>query len=192
MVLAPMRYKDYVWPHNPETYRITYERAAVVHKVPFGRYYLQDLGMGCRVMTGEGVFCGEDAYEQFKKLATVFYQDGPGLLVHPVWMSTKALFTGLSLAQEPRRDFVRYTFEFREDVALYRDAAQIVEPAPQVQQGSEMTAGAPSEQWYTVVRGDTLWAIARRHDLSLQQLLALNPGIKNPNLIFVGDEVRVR
>ena len=38
MELSPMRYKDYVWPHNPEVYTITYERKVAVHKVPFGRY----------------------------------------------------------------------------------------------------------------------------------------------------------
>lgn len=187
MVLVPMRYKDYVWPYNPETYRITYERAAAVHKVPFGRYYLQDLGMGCRVMSGEGVFCGEGAYDEFKRLATVFYDDGPGLLVHPVWMGTNVLFTKLSLAQEPRRDFVRYTFEFREDVGLYTATPQVA-AAPAAGSGS---TGTGTAQYYTVVRGDTLWAIARRHGMTLQQLLALNPGIKNPNLIYVGQKVCV-
>ena len=38
MRLTPMRYKDYIWPHNPATYSITYERQVAVHKVPFGRY----------------------------------------------------------------------------------------------------------------------------------------------------------
>ena len=54
MLLTPMRYKDYVWPHNPATYSITYERQVALHKVPFGRYYMQDLGQSCRVMRGEG------------------------------------------------------------------------------------------------------------------------------------------
>ena len=44
---------------------------------------------------------------------------------------------------------------------------------------------------YRVEQGDTLWEIARRFGLSLETLIALNPQIKNPNLIHVGDEVRV-
>ena len=83
MRLTPMRYKDYIWPHNPATYSITYERQVAVHKVPFGRYYMQDLGLGRRVMRGRGEFAGRDAYEEFKRLATVFYGTGPGLLIHP-------------------------------------------------------------------------------------------------------------
>ena len=52
MNLAPMRYKDYVWPHNPETYTISFKRQVAVAKVPFGRYGMQDLGMSYRVMEG--------------------------------------------------------------------------------------------------------------------------------------------
>ena len=104
MLLAPMRYKDYIWPHNPATYSITYERQVAVHKVPFGRYCMQDLGMSCRVMRGQGEFSGKDAYEEFKKLASVFYSEGPGLLIHPLWQISNAYFTSLKLEQEPLPD----------------------------------------------------------------------------------------
>ena len=46
---------------------------------------MQDLGLGRRVMKGEGEFYGAGAYEEFKKLASVFYHSGPGTLIHPVW-----------------------------------------------------------------------------------------------------------
>ena len=42
--LQPMRYKDYTWPHNPETYTVEYRRQVVAHKVPMGGWVLQDLG----------------------------------------------------------------------------------------------------------------------------------------------------
>ena len=97
-----MRYKDYVWPHNPRTYTIDYERRMAAQKVPFGRYHLQDLGLTRRVMKGEGEFVGPTAYEEFKKLASVFYQSGPGPLIHPVWQAAEVYFVELSLRQEPR------------------------------------------------------------------------------------------
>lgn len=112
MNLAPMRYKDYVWPHNPETYTISFKRQVAVAKVPFGRYGMQDLGMSCRVMEGEGVFAGKGAYDEFKKLASVFYQGGPGLLIHPVWQASQAYFVLLELAQQPLENYVRYRFVF--------------------------------------------------------------------------------
>lgn len=48
------------------------------------------------------------------------------------------------------------------------------------------------KKYYKVVRGNTLSGIAKRFGLSLQEILALNPDIKNPNLILVGQLIRVR
>ena len=50
---------------------------------------------------------------------------------------------------------------------------------------------APKE-YYKVVRGDTLSGIAKRYGLSLAEILVLNPDIKNPNLILVGQLIRVK
>ena len=184
-----MRYKDYVWPHNPRVYTIDYQRTMGERKVPFGRYFLQDLGPAKRIMRGEGEFVGQEAYQEFKKLATVFYQDGPGLLVHPVWQTSNAYFVELSLKQVPRADYVRYTFAFWE--GFQGHSAEIwVETAPETE--SARTESGTEGLWHTVRRGETLWGIARDNGLSLTALIALNPQIKNPNLIRVGEEVRLR
>ncbi len=187
MLLTPMRYKDYIWPHNPSTYSITYERQVAVHKVPFGRYCTQDLGMTCRIMRGEGEFAGEGAYDEFKRLATVFYGGGPGLLIHPVWQVSNAYFTALRLEQEPLPDYVHYSFEFRERFDGYSEELQKLEV-----QGDAPTAPAASaapQTVHTVAGGDTLWGISLRYGVELKDLLSANPAIKNPNFIRVGDEV---
>ena len=137
MALTPMQYKSYVWPHNPRTYRITYQRQVAVQKVPFGRYALQNLGLTRRVMEGEGEFFGPEAYDEFRKLASVFYQEGPGMLIHPVWQSANVYFVGLALAQEPKQDYVRYTFTFWEDESRYRQKLVPV--------GQKKTTGAVSK-----------------------------------------------
>ena len=47
--------------------------------------------------------------------------------------------------------------------------------------------------WYIVRRGDNLTTIAKKHGFkSYKDLLKLNPGIKNPNLIFVGQYIRIK
>ena len=53
----------------------------------------------------------------------------------------------------------------------------------------EETVSVPIE--YIVVKGDTLGKIARRNHMSLSALLALNPQIKNPNLIRPGQKIVV-
>ena len=187
MRLTPMRYKDYIWPHNPATYSITYERQVAVHKVPFGRYCMQDLGLGCRIMRGQGEFSGKDAYGEFKRLASIFYSGGPGLLIHPLWQISNAYFTSLKLEQDPRPDYVRYSFEFRERYDGYNEELSALGSSG----GASTAAGksARQENVCVVVSGDTLWGIARRWDMPLESLLKANPGIKNPNLISPGDKV---
>lgn len=184
-MLAPMRYKNFTWPHNPKTYSISYERQTAVHKVPMGIYTMEDLGRTCRVMRGEGEFFGPGAYDTFKKLATVFYDNGPGTLFHPVWMTTSAYFTDLRLTQEPREDYVAYAFAFREGFSGYGGMQKISPSAAEDVAEGEKT-------YHTVVSGDTLWAIGRKYGVTLAQILALNPEISNPNRIQVGQKVRVR
>ena len=183
--LTPMRYKSYTWPHNPMVYSIDYERKMAVHKVPFGLYHLQDLGRTRRVMEGEGEFFGPEAYDEFRKLASVFYQEGPGMLIHPVWQSANVYFVGLALAQEPKQDYVRYTFTFWEDENRYRQKLVPV--------GQKKTPGAVSKaEYHTVTQGETLWGIAQSRGMSLGELLVLNPQLKNPNRISAGQRLRVK
>lgn len=184
-----MRYKDYVWPHNPRVYTIEYKRTMGARKVPFGRYHLQDLGPAQRVMRGEGEFVGEGAYGEFKKLATVFYAGGPGLLLHPVWQTSNAYFVELSLRQEPRADYVGYSFAFWEGYDGHSTGVQVTGGGGEPETGP--AAGTAGERRHTVRQGETLWGIARDYGLSLTELIALNPQIKNPNLILAGEEVRL-
>ena len=43
---------------------------------------------------------------------------------------------------------------------------------------------------YTVVRGDTLWAIARRYNTTVDELVKLN-NIKNRDLIYIGQRIKI-
>ena len=102
MKLSSMRYKNYTWPHNPKTFVVEYRRQIAAQKVPMGGCVLQDLGVNCRILRGEGEFAGPDAYEEFEALADVFRQEGPGMLVHPVWRTDRAYFVSLSVTEEPK------------------------------------------------------------------------------------------
>ena len=58
--------------------------------------------------------------------------------------------------------------------------------------GSSVVSAAPSQNTvtYTVQRGDTLYSIARRHGVSLWDIVSAN-GITNPNLIYPGQQLTI-
>ena len=176
-MLSAMRFKDFTWPHNPRTFRVLWRRRVCVLDAPGGRYRVQDLGLTCRVLRGEGEFCGPTAYADFERLQRVFLDEGAGTLVHPLWHSQSVYFTRLELTQEPRQDYVAYAFEFTETGD--GDA------------GQRKSVRALPEERYTLAPGDTAWSVAARFGLDTAALLALNPGISNPNELRPGQEVRV-
>lgn len=190
MILTPMRYKGYTWPHNPRVYTIDYGRTMVANKVPNGLYHLQDLDRTQRVMRGEGEFVGKKAYAQFGQLANVFYQGGSGMLIHPLWQASDAYFVSLKLEMEPRPDYVRYSFEFWETSGRYTGMPKKV-ASTAVTDSGQGTATVSTSRYHRVARGDTLWSIAKQYGVDFAALIGLNPQIKNPNLIYVGNEVRV-
>jgi LysM repeat protein len=57
------------------------------------------------------------------------------------------------------------------------DASAFIRPVP------------PQAISYTVRRGDTLNSIARRHNVTVAEILSINPQIANPNRIAVGQQI---
>ena len=54
----------------------------------------------------------------------------------------------------------------------------------------EAAKGIP--EGYSIQKGDTLSAVARKNNMSLGQLLKLNPQITDPDKIFVGDKINLQ
>lgn len=174
-----MRYKTFIWPHNPRTFSLTLQRQTAVQKLPGGSFVTQDLGRTCRVMTGEGEFCGLGAYDTFKQLAAVFATEGPGILMHPQWLGASVYFTRLQLQQEPRADYVAYRFEFTEAGDTLHNMLTY----------QELTVSKPTS--YIVSEGETIWSLGQRLGLDTAQLLQYNPALANPNDLKSGQVVKI-
>jgi len=54
------------------------------------------------------------------------------------------------------------------------------------------TASVPSGDTYVVVAGDAMWKIAKKFNMTLDQLKAFNPQIKNISMIKVGEKINVK
>lgn len=106
-----LSYKTFVWPNNPHTYREEYVRQPQ-YSTSGGVTAFDGMGDMKRIITGSGVFFGEGAFESFRDLAKLFEDGKAGNLEHPVWGIRYCYFTGLKLTQEPKDNYVSYTFEF--------------------------------------------------------------------------------
>ena len=106
-----LRYKTFVWPQNPHTYQEICTRDPQ-YITENGVAYFDGMSERKRVITGSGVFYGEGAFNQFKKLAALFEETTTGNLEHPIWGIRYCYFTRLELTQEPKEDCVSYRFTF--------------------------------------------------------------------------------
>jgi LysM repeat protein len=70
---------------------------------------------------------------------------------------------------------------------LYAQSGDSAATSHAISQGGEQITTTV----YVVRRGDTLWVIARRYNTTVATLLRLNPQIRNPNRLFVGQRIRV-
>ena len=63
--------------------------------------------------------------------------------------------------------------------------------AEQVNGRLEVPAEHSPVIYYTVVKGDTLSKISQRYNVSVSRIMELNPAITNPNMIRVGQKIRL-
>lgn len=211
MNLTSMKFKGYAWPHNPRIYSIAATRSVANHKIPGGGWYSREMGEGLRVVTGEGEFTGDNAYERFKELYSLFSEGGKGQLVHPIWRTMTAHFTALSLVQEPRADYVYYKFTFTE---CGMDADTSVSPvALDSASGSQSVSASLKYQvfcvnstaayrklvasrsglcrYHTMKRGQTIFTICGLYGIGYARLIELNPFMRNPHEMVAGYVVRI-
>lgn len=110
--MTSMRFKTFVWPENPQTYREELLRSPVYQRATDGTMQFQGLSPLHRTITGAGAFTGPQAYTQFQALRALLDETTAGLLTHLVWQGGQVFFTELRLTQGPQPEYVAYEFTF--------------------------------------------------------------------------------
>jgi LysM repeat protein len=109
---------------------------------------------------------------------------GSGGIPRPLGIALVILFAGVALFAAP---FVlRGIGGGGEEASPSPTAAASTDPTPTPLPTAEPS---PEEVVYIVKRGDTLLKIANRFDITVDEILAANPQIKNANQIAIGDEI---
>jgi uncharacterized YkwD family protein len=57
--------------------------------------------------------------------------------------------------------------------------------------GQKITIPSTKAVTYTIQKGDTMYAIAKRYEISYAELLKANPNITNPAMIYVGQKITI-
>lgn len=192
MSLSPLRYKSFIWSVNPRSCELRLEKKMALLKVPYGAATAENLGASVKVFKGEGEFFGQGAYAEFLKLAAVFEEDSPGILIHPLFTLPSAHFVSLTLAQKPLPDYVAYSFEFW-DASTLSPAGKMPLSASAGENPVTVISKAEASAVYRTMRqGETLWSVSNLTGVAPEEIMALNPHIKNPSLIPAGTRLRIR
>ncbi len=113
----------------------------------------------------------------------------PDLAAYPLWIAQYGVDSP-DLAFTPWRAYTGWQFTDQGRVnGVTGDVDRDVFTDGILLTDGELTPPAP-ERTYTVRRGDTLWALARRYHTTVSELVRLN-NIKNPDLIYVGQVLRL-
>ncbi len=111
--MATLKFKDFTWPNDPETYAESAVREAQ-YSTQSGTTTYTGMSSLLRTIRGSGAFLGATARDTMKTLVDLAEQTTPGNLIHPVWGSRYCYLTKLELEQDCRTDLVRYSFVFTE------------------------------------------------------------------------------
>lgn len=113
---SKFRFKGYEFKCNPQTFTISCERNIAEFVSPFSQTTVQEVGVGTRSLSGEGVIFGDDVLKQYDALNSLFLSDGAGTLFIPGYKPFRAFFAKLSVTARPAPNLLYYSFKFIEQV----------------------------------------------------------------------------
>ncbi len=172
MLNSMIRFKGYVFEHNPKTLKITSKKNIVSQSVLGEKSDVFESGDNSRVVTGEGSISGVDCIYKFLKLFKIKEEKGSGILSLPNTKPFYAFFESLEFSADPTPELISYKFVFRED-------------------SSKPLSKITSEVYYNLSADEDLWDVSRKFDTPIEALVSLNPQLKRTDDVEEGSRVRI-
>lgn len=173
MNLELIRYKNYVWKNNPRQIKIIHNRNVQEVSVPYSHGVVRDYGERARVIRGVGEFFGEKCIDEFEKLRAIQQEGGKGYLTLPMVKPFLAIFRLLELEENPTPKLLKYSFEFVEYISSHKSDSCYV------------------KRYHVVQKGENLWDVSNKYNVSVENLLDLNLHIKRPDNLILGEKVKI-
>lgn len=168
-----MRFMGHTLHHNPHTLQVISNGNILQYCIPDFAELTESMGNKATVVKGEGVFYGENAFDQFMELKQLAKYRKAGVLsvggINPFY----AYLSELRLKCTPVDDYVEYSFTFIESADYkYKE-----------------NSTAPTK--YTVKQTEDLWDISCKLNIPIERLIKLNPQLKNTYDISEGDVISI-
>ena len=169
-----MRFLGFTLHHNPSKIEVSDVSELSENLIIGGLPFVCCNGEKAAVLRGEGVFYGENAFEQYLELRDLYKNGTAGALSVSGIRPFYAFLAKLGLKCMPVDNMVEYSFTFLE--------------APNIVPNENSTAPV----FYIAADGQDLWDISGITGISVDTLVMLNPQFKSPCEVSDGDKIRIR
>ena len=168
MNLMTMQFGGFIFPVNPTELKLLQSCLLEETVTADGEETVEAVGRHKKKLTGKGYFVGENAFETYKKLESLFGETK--ILYLPGHRPFEAILSELTLNGVPAKNTVSYTFAFTE------------------------TAGAKntvSGRTYRAKAGESLWDYAYFTGISIDRLAEANRHLNCIAELKDGEEVHI-
>ena len=168
---AVMRFGGFLLDHNPKTLKVKRKKELERQSLKSGESRAVSVRDSDIVVTGTAELYGDSCFEQYARLMNLKFQNKVQILAIPGLGSFSAVLTELNLIAEPKYGVI--SLEFRFDSVC----------------GSFDCTPISKERSASVRHGESLWDIAYRCGVPIENIVSLNPKISDIFDLSEGDEI---
>ena len=167
---APMRFAGMSLHHNPHQLTLSCSENLCELVSPCCEPDSLSLGAKLYRIAGEGELYGSDCLAQYQNLDSLRQAHRREKLVLPRMEPMYAYLKELSMKAQPQEDVIQYRFVF-------------------TQAQSDRKTSRP--RYYLTDNTEILWDVSRTFGVAVEELVALNPSVKNIDSLDAGMRVRL-